>query len=113
MCYLLAEGKRKTRLLGSLSKVLLLHRKVTNSESVLRHVALERARAVMDLERSAIRLVRRRRGGVILGMKETRDRGAALARNPKVGRASVKHNLERLGRCSQSDFGVVLCVEVV
>jgi hypothetical protein len=56
---ILAEGKGETRLLGSLRKVLVTDREVTNLEDVLGNVALHRAAAVLNGELRAIGLVGR------------------------------------------------------
>lgn len=40
-------------------------------------------------------------------MKIAGNAGARLGRNPEIGAASVKYNLEGLGRGADSDFGEI------
>lgn len=66
--YLLAESKCKTRLLGSLCKVLTFDGYVTNCEDLVRNVTLHGASAVLDREFGSIGFVRVGSGSIVLGM---------------------------------------------
>lgn len=82
----------------------------------------------MNLESGAVLLVSRRLSGVVLeriqhspsmthvtdlGVKEASNGGALGRRDPEVGRASVKHDLERLRRSAERDFREVLSIDKV
>ena len=82
--YLLSEGKRKARLLGSLSKVLVFKGDVTNGKGIARDKPLHGSRAILDGECSTIRLVGQRSSGVIFRVEKACNRGALGARNPEI-----------------------------
>lgn len=84
--HVLAESKGETRLFGGLCKVLVTNRKIADAEDVLGNVALHGASAVLYGEVGAIGLVGGGSTGLILGMKEARDRCALGAGNPEVAR---------------------------
>jgi hypothetical protein len=90
----LAERKGKTGLLGGLGEDLLLDGETADGHCVVGNVALERARAVTDGEVRAVRLVRRRSRGIVLGVEEACDRRALGRRYPEVRGASVQDHLE-------------------
>ena len=70
MRYVLSKGKCKTRLLGGFGKVLFLDGEVTNGQGILRDIALERARAILNGKGSSIGLVCRGSFCVVLCVQE-------------------------------------------
>lgn len=101
------KGERQARLLGSLGEVLVLDLDVADLNDIVGNETRQAARAVRDLELGAVLLVGRRSRRVILGVQVTGDGTARLRGDPEVGAASVKDNLEGLGRSSDRDIGVV------
>lgn len=81
----LAEREGESGLDGRLGKVLVLDGEVTNGENIVGDDSFEGSRTVLDLELGAVGLVSGRGGGIVLGVKEAGDRGAAGRRDPKVG----------------------------
>ena len=82
----LAKSKGKTRLFGSLRKVLIGDSEVTDAKSVLGDVAFHGATAVLYGELGSIGLVSGGGTRLILCVKEARNRCALGAGNPKVAR---------------------------
>lgn len=65
----LAKGESESGLLGRLGKVLVLDRKITDGDGVLRDEALERSRAVSDGKVGSVGFVGGRLGRVVFGVK--------------------------------------------
>ena len=103
-----AESKSKPRLIGSLSKELILDFQVADCHGIPRNKAAELSGAVLDLKFRAVLLVGAR-GFMIIFAVEVARNGAALGRwNPEVGAAGVHDNLEFLWRATDRDGGEVL-----
>ena len=105
-----AEGKRKARLRGCLSEVLVFDGEIANAHGVLADISLQFARSVPDGEIGAILLVGARLAVVVLAVEIAGDGAAVLAWHPEVGAAGIKHHLELLRGCSDGDLGEVLGV---
>lgn len=101
------KSKSQTRLAGDFSKELVFDLEVSNPQKVLGDETCNLARAVADAKLGPILLVCRRCGGIVLLMEVASDGSARGAGNPKVGAASVEHNLEFLRWRAQGDSAEV------
>jgi hypothetical protein len=91
--YSLPKRESEAWLLGGLSKENIIHGEIADGELVARDKAFHGARTVLNGERSAVRLVCRRRRRVVLGVEEAGNGRALHTRNPEVARA-VKGEVE-------------------
>lgn len=78
------KRKRQSRLLGRLTKQLILNLQIPNLERIPADETLDGSRTILNRESGSILLVRRRSLGVVLCVQETCDAGAACAGDPEV-----------------------------
>eukprot|EP00056_Hartaetosiga_gracilis_P014217 m.240022 g.240022 ORF g.240022 m.240022 type:complete len:397 (-) comp14376_c0_seq1:44-1234(-) len=109
----LSSNKSKSWLNSGLGKRLLVHTNLTSANLVNVEESSESTRAVLDLELCSVWLVRGRLGAVVLLVDIACEGLARLSGDPKVGAASVKHNLEGLWWCSNCNRTIVLGIFVV
>lgn len=102
-----AKGKGQARLAGRLSEVLVLDLQIADLKDVIGDEAAQAAGSVADAELRAVLLVGGRLGRVVLAVEVAGDGAALRGWHPQVGAASVKDDLEALGRSTKGDLGVV------
>lgn len=98
------KGEGQARLVGGLGEVLILDGNVANRYSVAGNEALKTTRAVLDRKRTAVLLVCRGRGRVILVVQVASNRAARRGRNPQVRATGIEDNFEILWRCTDGDL---------
>jgi len=101
------KGKGKTGLLGGLGEELVLDLEVTNGHDIAGNESAQASGAVLDGEGRPVLRVGRRRGGVILCVKETGDRATLGGGHPQVGASGIEDDLEGLRGGSDGDLGEV------
>jgi hypothetical protein len=108
----LSEHESKSRLLGGLSKGLLLDLETCNGNNILGEETAHGTRTVLDAESSSIGNVGRTLGRVVFVVEVAGDDNerALGRRNPQVAGSSVEDNLESLSGGSNGDGSIVLSI---
>jgi len=107
------DDESNTFELGHQSKGLVLDFDTTPVKVVSTQISLSRATSVVDVEGGSVVLEAGGLGVVKFGMELAGNGGTVLSHNPKVGRTSIKDDLEGLGGGTKAHGSVELSIKVV
>ena len=107
------ESEGESGLDGGLGEILLLEGEISDGHDIVGDDTFEGSGAVLNLELGAVGLVGAGLFGVVLGVEEAGDGGAAGGGDPEIRGSGVEDDFEGLRRGTEGDLGEVLSVEVI